>query len=298
MKILLATDGSECSEGAAKFLTFLNLSSQDAIIIFHAISWIPCLYGRESYYENLKAIKEEIAPKVLSTVQDILKPLNAKIDTLIIDGSPEHCIMDASCEFEADLIIMGARGTKETDPLFIGDVTRAVAIKSSQPILVAKLPVCRTSGRIKILFATDGSESSTATAKILSEIPFTDRTEITVLNVTPWEFLDIPKKYVPQLNEKLNEIIEETKSKRLIESKEIIDHAKEYLNKKFMNISGLSKVGDPSTEIIKASEKLEMDLIAVGCRGLKGIKGMMGSVSRNVLANSKCSVLIGKACGA
>ena len=295
MRILLATDGSECSEGAAKFLTLLNLSPQDAIIIFHAICWIPCLYGQESYKENLKAIKEEIAPKILFPVLDILKPVNAKIKTLIIDGSPEHSIMDVSSESDIDLIMMGARGTKETDPLFIGNVTREVAIKSSQTVLVAKLPVCRISDKIKILFATDGSESSSATADILLGIPFADSTDITVLNVMQWEFLDIPKTYVPQLNERLNEIIEETGSERLIESKKIVDHAKEYLNKKFTIISSLSKVGDPATEIIKTAENLEADLIAVGCRGLRGIKGMMGSVSRNVLANSKCSVLIRKA---
>lgn len=294
MRILLATDGSENSEGAATFLTYLNLSPEDEITVFHAICGVPCLYGQESYHENLSTIKKEIAPKILYSVLDILKPVNAKINTLILDGTPEHCIMDISIESDADLIIMGARGTKGIDPLFIGSVTRAVAIKSSLPVLVAKLPVCRTADRIKILFATDGSEHSAATAEILSGLPFPESTEITVLNVVPWEFLDIPKTYVPELNERVNEVIEETRSERLIESKRIVDQAKECLNEKFMNISALSKVGDPLAEIIKASERMETDLIAVGCRGLRGIKGMMGSVSRNVLSHSKCSVLIGK----
>jgi nucleotide-binding universal stress UspA family protein len=293
---LLATDGSEHSKGAAEFLTRLNLSSEDEITIFHVTYLVPCLYGQESYYDNLKAIKKEIAPRILDSVLDILKPVNAKISTLILDGSPEYCIMDVSVESDTDLIVMGARGIRGIDSLLIGSVTRAVAIKSSKPVLITKLPVPKKSDRIKILFATDGSAHSAATSGILSAMPFPDSTEITVLNVMPWEILDIPKTFVPEINERFNEIIEETRSNRLIESKRIIDQTKEYLSRKFTHINVLSKVGESSTEIIKASEELKSDIIAIGCRGLRGIKGMMGSVSRNILTNSKYSVLIGKTC--
>lgn len=291
---MLATDGSDHSEGAAEFLTCLSLSSEDEITIFHATYLVPCLYGQESYHDNLKAIKKEIAPRILDSVLDILKPLNSKISTLILDGSPEYCIMDVSVESGADLVVMGARGIRGIDPLLIGNVTRAVAIKSSKPVLIIKLPVPEKSDRIKILFATDGSAHSAATSGILSAMPFPESTEITVLNVIPWEILDMPKTFVPEINERYSEIIEKTRSNMLIESKRIIDQAKEYLSKKFTHISVLSKVGESSTEIIRASEEFDSDMIAIGCRGLRGIKGMMGSVSRNILTNSKCSVLIGK----
>jgi len=79
-------------------------------------------------------------------------------------------------------------------------------------------------------------------------------------------------------------------------SERIIEQAREYLRGRFNNINVLSKEGDPSTEILEASEELKTDIIAVGCRGLRGIKGMMGSVSRNILTHSKSSVLIGKTC--
>jgi len=39
---------------------------------------------------------------------------------------------------------------------------------------------------------------------------------------------------------------------------------------------------------------MQADLVAVGSRGFRGIKGMLGSVSRNILTHSKGSVLIGK----
>jgi nucleotide-binding universal stress UspA family protein len=296
VKILLAADGSEYSKGAAEFLTSLDLSSDDEIIIFHAICWIPCIYGRESYYDTLKAMKKEIVPRILDSALQVLNPVKAGISTLILDGSPDDCIMNASVDSDIDLIVVGARGTKGTDSPFIGSVAKAVVIESSKPVLVVKLPVCGKSEKIKILFATDGSKYSAATARLLSEIPFPDRSEITVLNVMPWGFPDTSEPFVPGANGNFSEIMEESRATGLTESKKIIDESRENLGKKFTNICVLTRIGETSTEIIKASEKLETNLIAVGCRGLRGIKGMMGSVTRKVLTDSRCSILIGKAC--
>ena len=79
-------------------------------------------------------------------------------------------------------------------------------------------------------------------------------------------------------------------------SEKIIEQAQEYLRRSFNIIDVLSKEGDPPTEILETSEELKTDIIAVGCRGLRGTKGIMGSVSRNIQTHSECSVLIGKTC--
>jgi len=295
MKILLATDGSQYSELAAKFLTCLNLSSDDEITIFHVVYWIPFLYDKESYFGALKAIKEEIAPKVIDSVLDILKDVKAKISTAIIDGSPEQCIVDVAAKSDMDLIVMGARGITGIRSFFIGSVTNSVALSASKPVFITKPPGCNKSKNLKILFATDGSDHSIATGKLLSEIPFPENTEIIILNVTRPAFWDIPA-LSPEINEKMLEMADQAKAMEIMNSERIIEQAREYLRGRFNNINVLSKEGDPSTESLETSEELKTDIIAVGCRGLRGIKGMMGSVSRNILTHSKSSVLIGKTC--
>jgi nucleotide-binding universal stress UspA family protein len=52
--------------------------------------------------------------------------------------------------------------------------------------------------------------------------------------------------------------------------------------------------GNPAEEILKFSQLEEIDLIVMGNVGLKGISKIktLGSVSRKVLENSKCPVLI------
>jgi hypothetical protein len=56
----------------------------------------------------------------------------------------------------------------------------------------------------------------------------------------------------------------------------------------------MSNVGDPSVEILRAAESLETDIIVAGYRGLRGMKGTMGNVSRNILTHTTMPVLIGK----
>jgi nucleotide-binding universal stress UspA family protein len=52
--------------------------------------------------------------------------------------------------------------------------------------------------------------------------------------------------------------------------------------------------GNPTEEILKFSQVEKIDLIVMGNVGLQGISKIktLGSVSRNVLENSKCPVLI------
>ncbi len=296
MKILLATDGSEYSERAAKFLTRLNWSSDDNITVFHAVYWIPFRYDEEFYLGTLKEIKKEIAPRILDSALDILKPVQAKLSVAIVEGSPEQCIIDVAADSDMDMIAMGSRGIKGIESVFIGSVTRSVAANSIKPVLVVKPPISARSDKIKILLATDGSDYSRATIEFLSSIPFPDNTEVTILNVIWSNIFDIPERFVMEIDERIKKLVAGTRKMEFTESERIIELAREYLNRRFRNIGVLSRVGDPSAEILKTAETMGADIIAVGCRGLKGIKGMMGSVSRNILIHSKSSVLIGKTC--
>ena len=54
-------------------------------------------------------------------------------------------------------------------------------------------------------------------------------------------------------------------------------------------------VGRPENKIVEFANRQNVDLIAMGSRGLKGIsRFVMGSVSRNVSERAKCTVMIVK----
>ncbi len=301
MKILLATDGSEYSERAAKYLTRMNWSPDDSITVFHAVYAVPFQYDDKFHFDTLKAIKKDIAPRILDSALAILKPVRAKLSVEIEEfspnrGTPDQCIVRAAESSGMDLIAMGARGVRGVSPDFLGSVTRLVAINASVPVLVVKPAAHTNPDTMKILFAVDVSAASRGAEGFLTSVPFPDATEITILNVVSSGFSDVPERFVLEIDERVKEVVAKTRERELAESEKIIEQARAPLSKRFKNISALSKVGDPSAEILKTAEALESDMIAVGCRGLRGMKGVMGSVSRNVLTHAKCSVLIGKTC--
>lgn len=294
MKILLATDGSEYSDGAAKFLTRLNLSRDDEISVLHALSWTPVMSEWELMYADLKKIRHEIAPKIIDSTVNVLKPVHARISSSIVDGHPDKVIVDAAVDAGVDLVVMGASGLRGAASLIVGSITKAVAVKSHVPVLIIKAPQGEISGAIRILFATDGSVYSDAMGKVLSSVPFPDDTEITILNIITTAYEDIPERFSMEINDRIKGLVAGAREAEFKESEKIIKKARQGLSRRFARIEELTKFGDPSEIILDTAETSQSDIIAAGSSGMRGIKGMLGSVSRYVLNHSKCSVLIGK----
>lgn len=299
MKILLATDGSPYSECAAQFLTRINLSQNDSITVFHAIFAVPFRNDEKFYFSTLTAIKKDIAPRILDSALAILKPVKATVSVQISEFSPtqctpERCIIDAAEASDMGIIAMGARGIKGLASAFLGSVTRLVTIKSTKPVLVVKPSERIHSDSLKILFATDGSDCSRYTGELLASLPFPDSTEVTIVNILSSGFSDIPERFLLEINDRVKEAVAGRKEIEFAESAQVLEQSRIILSKTYKHIQVLSKVGDPSMEILKAGDEMGADIIAVGSRGVRGIEGLLGSVSRNVLTHSKCSVLVGK----
>lgn len=302
MRVLFATDGSEYSETAARFLTRINWSSQDAITLFHAIFEVPFPEDLKFHSDTLKAVKKEIAPRILDSAMRVLEPVKARISTEIgefppVECTPDQCIIKAAESANADLIVMGARGIKGIGSAFLGSVTRLVATRSPLPVLAIKRRAGEVSDGVKVLFAVDGSPTSRACAQFLSSIPFAGDAEATVLHVVTSAFSDIPERFALEVSDRIKGSVAAARTREFEASERLLEEARGILARRFRTVSVLSKVGDPPAEIVQVAEAMGADIVAAGCRGLRGIRGMMGSVSKNVLTHATCSVLIGKTCG-
>ena len=246
----------------------------------------------EYLYDDMRSISNEVAPRILEATADILRPVDARIQTSHKEAYPDTAIVEAAADMEADLIVMGARGVRGLESLIVGSVTKHVAIKSPRPVLIIRPPRDGTPEKLKILFASDGSAYSEEAGKVLSSIPFPDDTEITVLGVIAKAFEDIPERFVLEINDRIKKIVAETREKEMKNAEEIIAEACKYLSSRYATINKLTRSGDPSIEILNVAEELNADIIALGTSGMRGIKGLLGSVSRYVLNHCKCSVLI------
>lgn len=291
MKILLATDGSEYSETAAIFLTRFNFSSTDMVTLFHVVSEIP--YEDEYSKQILHAIKR-VSPKILRASEDLLRPLPVRIIKSEGEGVPELEIAREADDCDADLIVMGARGVKGISSFFLGSVTRAVSALSTKPMLITKPGKTVTKEGMTVLFCADGSVSAAKTANILAQLPFPEKTELTILTMARSAFGDIPDRYALEVNEAMKDSLVKIRTMEAKAAGSIIDSLQPQLSVRFPVIHPVVKGGDPAQEILRHAEEMRADLIAIGSRGLKGMKGILESVSRRVLGRAACSVLIGR----
>jgi nucleotide-binding universal stress UspA family protein len=297
MKILLATDGSGSSTGAAQFLSRFCCSPDDEITVLYVISEAHRAGEEGSHYADLTSVKKEIAPKILDATINELKDLSAKISTAIAIGHPDKAIIDAAIMMRTDMIIMGSRGIKGMKSLFLGSVTRATTINSPVPVLVTGRSQWKASGPLKVLYATDGSEAALETGRLLARISLPEHSEVTIMHVSGSSFADIPERFYLEVADRVKEIAAKITETELKRAEGIIDDARKSLGGTFEKVSDLVKSGDPVGLILNAAEKLEADIIALGNSGMRGVKGMLGSVSRRVLGHAQCSVLIGKTTG-
>jgi nucleotide-binding universal stress UspA family protein len=296
MRILLATDGSKYSDGAARFLTRFALSKADEITVLHAIPGVPFSHGGSPYVASLMQLGEELAPMIIDETAGLLKGLPAKVSTAVARGHPADAIVAVANQSGPDLIVMGNRGMKAIGSLLLGSVARAVAINSAQSVLVVKPPQEKEGGLLKVLFATDGSSCAEEVESLLSLIPFRSDTDVTVLYVSLSTYMDIPERFCRGMDERIKRIVADMKKSETDHAEQVLEQARSRLQEKFRSVSVLIKNGDPSEQILHGARETQTDIIALGSRGIRGVSGMLGSVARNVLGHADCSVLICKRC--
>jgi len=284
MHILLATDGSEHSECALRFVTRLQLSPEDRVTVLHVIG---------DHSPDVTHIKSIVAPRILDSARTILEGQPAQTTTLLREGYADVRIVETAKDTGADLIVMGARGLKPLPSVIYGSITRSVVIQAPVPVFVIQMPRELPGPQLKILYATDGSDCALDAGRLLCEMPFPDDSEVSVLHVIP-SGIDIPQKFHLELDAMIRETAEKIRAVELKKSEKVLELSFESFKGRYSKAYTVTKFGDPPTEIIETAESLKSDVIVVGSRGVRGIKGMLGSTSRNVFRHARCSVLIGR----
>ena len=294
MKILLATDGSKYSDGAARFLARFDFAQTDEITVLHVIHGRPFPYSGDPNYAELMRIGAEIAPGIVDATAALLKSLRANVSTVVTAGHPAEAILNLATQAGPDVIVMGNRGMKAVSSLLLGSVTRAVAINAPQSVLVVKPPQGKPDGPLKVLFATDGSECARETERVLSLFPFPAKTSVTAVYVSLLTYMDIPDRFCPGLDERLKKIMTGMKKAEATHAEQVLEQARMRLKTRFRDVAVLLKNGDPSEQVLQAAQETQADVIALGSRGMCGVRGMLGSVARNILGHADCSVLVCK----
>jgi len=266
--ILLATDGTEYTEGAIQESIFFGQACNAKLIVLHVIKTDSEM--AVSAHAQLAEKKNKVMPH-LERIQSMAE--NEGIDCqIIVSGSfqPDKTIVDEAVKHKADVIIMGLCGKSGLKKFFIGSMTTKVIGHGFPKILV--VPRDFLNNGEDILLASDGSKySDLACQDVISmSKSCTTLTKITVLSVAEREH-------------------------DLTAAQGNIDAIHNTFTKNGMKTEYTTSavVGRPSEIIVETAKANNSDMIIVGGYGLSGVsKMLMGSTTERIIAMTPCAVLV------
>lgn len=134
-RILLATDGSDCSLAAAqKAIAFAKAYGAEisAVSVVHA--------PVEMYAEAPKFVERMIEKSraILDGVKALAENDGVKIETHVREGEPDEETIKLAETLKADMIVLGSHGRTGIKKVLMGSITEKVIAEAHCPVLVAK----------------------------------------------------------------------------------------------------------------------------------------------------------------
>ena len=228
-------------------------------------------YGKGGVWREMERRGEQITPAV-----ERLKQVGIPAELVVTRGDARHLIPFFARKWSSDLIFVRAHVRKDLFHWMLGSVARAVVADAPCTVqIVRDLAEDRAahtlnSGR-RVMLATDGSETSAAAARALTERPWPEGSEFRVVSVEePWPI----------------------KSSTL-EPQEAVTSAQQVLASAELKATGAVYSGNAKEVILEQARKWDADLIVVGSHGRRGFKRfLLGSVSEAVAMNAHCAVVV------
>jgi nucleotide-binding universal stress UspA family protein len=266
-KLLLASDGTEHSEGAIReAISFAKKCSSQ----LYAMSVIEHEMEYESIAQKHAELEEAERRKHLDSVKIRAQNEGISCETFICtDNSPDKCIVEEAEKRNVDMIITGKRGAKGLMKLMMGEVVAKLIGRAPCKVLV--VPKDASISYSRILVATDGSKHSNAAVEDAIEIA--KRCGGHILAVSAMR----DQSEQQEATSNVNKVIELAK-------------------KAGVSVEALTPTGRSFNVIVDTAGGRAVDLIVMGTYGKTGLeKILMGSSTEKVIGLSKCAVLVVKA---
>lgn len=288
-KVLLATDGSAAAAEAGRAAADLSNRMQAELFVVHA--WrtpheyaypdVPRLAEAGSFFQ-------EHAQGVLEKEKETVEQMGGRVEgTYLESGRPADVVLDLSEKIGADLIVMGSRGHGPFQRIALGSVSEEVVHHAACPVLVVR------HGRHiwppeRIVIGDDGSEGARRAEDLAVGIG--KLFGIPIVLVRAHQDPPVPL----QLPYDQLDLYERMVERNLADEERNLENRAEELES-MLGVRPETKVSSGNAAVIldEIAGKSESTLIAVGSRGLGGVRRLaLGSVSTKVLRAAKGPVLI------
>lgn len=147
MKIVLALDGSACSDAAVDEAARRPWPADSQVRIISVMEqhtpltsepWVPSA----DYLEEVEMAERTQAEKTLSKAATKLREGKGSnrldITTEILIGSPKRVIVEEAEKWGADLIVVGSHGYRSWERMLLGSVSQAVAMHAECSVEIVR----------------------------------------------------------------------------------------------------------------------------------------------------------------
>jgi hypothetical protein len=263
-KLLVATDGSEFSEGAIKEAINLAKKCSSKLI---AVSVVKTNPEFEALVPQVVEKDEREAREHLESIKSRASKEGLDCEILVHRSEePFQNIVDDAAKNQVDMIIIGTHGRTGLKRLMMGSVTAKVI--GHAPCKVLVVPKDARITLEKILIATDGS--------IYSEIASREAISIAKRCGSSLIALSVAKR-----------------DENLPVAKESIDVVRQTAEKEGIKVEALTLKGPPFEVIVNTARQKNAGLIIVGSHGKTGLERLlMGSETERVIGHAESAVLV------
>lgn len=279
-KILVATDGSEFSEGAVREAINVARTCGGEL---HCVSVMETYFTHYPDFLNLASTAiEERQKEIRELLDDIKKRAsgsNVSCDGVMLQGEETYrAIIEEAEKIQAGLIIAGRHGRKGLMRLLMGSVTARVIGHSPCKVLV--VPREAEIRWENVVIATDGSRYSKAAAE---------------------ETIRLMKQCCAGCQLHAISVVRPDAPEALVrESENALREVKSAAEKENITVDSLLIDNRPQESvhesIVRYAEGKAADFIVMGSHGRTGIQRLlMGSVTDRVIGHAGCAVLVVKA---
>jgi nucleotide-binding universal stress UspA family protein len=255
--ILCAVDGSRGATEAVR--QAIALCGPDTALDFLAVT-----YAIGVGLTSVAELSEQRARAGLEEAARLAKQAGVHASTELRSGTPASDLLLAEA-VKHDLLVLGCHGGSRVGGVMLGSTVTQVAHRTEQALLVARRSADGGDLPKRVLLATDGSSGSWAAARVATPIAQAQGAQLRVV-------------YVPEGThpERYREVLKQIAmiEKATGAAPAVIDTP-----------------GHAAERIIEAARTGQSSLIAIGQRGVKGIKAL-GSVSERVVHRAPCSVMV------
>ena len=303
MKILVAYDGSQCSEAALDDLNRAGLPTKgEAVLITVAEVWLPPPSSNgnvatDPYIEA--AVKkfrvkgqrmlneaEMLADHAAARLRNLLR--GWKVTTCVTYGSPAGEIIAKADEIKPDLVVVGSHGHSALSRFVLGSISQKVLTESAASVRVARGKNEVDPASERIIVGYDGSAGADRAIAAVAARKWSAGAEVQVISSTDPVVPTSIGRFIPPVAEWAEE---ESK----IDHKWIADLGSKAVQK--LEHAGLTAKhrileGNPKEDLVREAENWHADCIFVGATAneTRLDRLLLGSTAAAVAARAHCSV--------